>query len=90
MERRWVAFGALRALRRRAAGARGPARARGLKIGLLSNSSRDLDEFVAHHGLAADAVLTSEAHGKTKPHESIFRGAPRAARGGARRGGDGG
>ena len=48
-------------------------RARGLKIGLLSNSARDLDEFVAHHRLRADAVLTSHAHGKTKPHESIFR-----------------
>src|SRR5262249_44834885 len=47
-------------------------RRRGLKVGLLSNSSRDLDEFVAHHGLSADAVLTSGAHGKTKPHESIF------------------
>jgi putative hydrolase of the HAD superfamily len=45
----------------------------GLKIGLLSNSSRDLDEFVRHHGVAADAVLTSYAHGKTKPHEAIFR-----------------
>jgi putative hydrolase of the HAD superfamily len=40
---------------------------------LISNSSRDLHEFVAHHGLRADAVLTSHAHGKTKPHESIFR-----------------
>jgi putative hydrolase of the HAD superfamily len=47
-------------------------RERGLKIGLLSNSSRDLDDFVAHHGLNVDAVLTSHAHGKTKPHESIF------------------
>src|SRR5437868_1505731 len=27
-------------------------RERGLKIGLLSNSARDLDDFVAHHGLA--------------------------------------
>jgi putative hydrolase of the HAD superfamily len=45
----------------------------GFKIGLLSNSSRDLNEFVAHHNLRADAVLTSHAHGKTKPHESIFR-----------------
>jgi putative hydrolase of the HAD superfamily len=45
----------------------------GLKIGLLSNSSRNLDEFVAHHRLVCDAVLTSHAHGKTKPHESIFR-----------------
>jgi putative hydrolase of the HAD superfamily len=48
-------------------------RERGLKIGLLSNSSRDLDEFVEHHGLVADAVLTSHVHGKTKPHEMIFR-----------------
>ena len=48
-------------------------RGHGLKVGLLSNSSRDLAEFVVHHGLYADAVLTSGAHGKTKPHESIFR-----------------
>ena len=48
-------------------------RRQGLKIGLLSNSSRNLEEFVAHHGLSADAVLTSGAHGKAKPHESIFR-----------------
>ena len=47
-------------------------RGRGLKLGLLSNSARDLDEFVAHHGLVVDAVLTSHSHGKTKPHESIF------------------
>ena len=46
---------------------------RGLLIGLLSNSSRDLNEFVAHHHVWADAVLTSQNHGKTKPHESIFR-----------------
>ncbi len=48
-------------------------REHGLKIGLLSNSSRDLDEFVSHHGLGADAVLTSHVHGKTKPHGTIFR-----------------
>jgi len=48
-------------------------RARGLKIGLLSNTARDLDAFVEHHGLRVDAVLTSRAHGKTKPHETIFR-----------------
>jgi putative hydrolase of the HAD superfamily len=48
-------------------------RDRGLKLGLLSNSARDLDEFVGHHGLSVDAVLTSRAHGKTKPHEAIFR-----------------
>jgi putative hydrolase of the HAD superfamily len=48
-------------------------RERGISIGLLSNSSRDLEEFVTHHGLAVDAVLTSYVHGKTKPHETIFR-----------------
>ena len=48
-------------------------RARGLKLGLLSNTERDLDLFVSHHGLAVDAVLTSRLHGKTKPHEAIFR-----------------
>jgi putative hydrolase of the HAD superfamily len=48
-------------------------RDRGLRIGLLSNTSRDLDAFVAHHRLTVDAALTSHAHGKTKPHETIFR-----------------
>jgi putative hydrolase of the HAD superfamily len=48
-------------------------RRRGLKLGLLSNSARDMDEFVAHHGLDVDAVLSSRTHGKTKPHEAIFR-----------------
>jgi putative hydrolase of the HAD superfamily len=48
-------------------------RSRGLKLGLLSNTARDLDAFVDHHGLEVDAVLTSRVHGKTKPHESIFR-----------------
>ena len=48
-------------------------RSRGLKLGLLSNTSRDLDVFAEHHGLDVDAVLTSRQHGKTKPHESIFR-----------------
>jgi HAD superfamily hydrolase (TIGR01549 family) len=48
-------------------------RERGLAVALLSNSARDLDAFVAHHGIVVDAVLTSRAHGKTKPHETIFR-----------------
>ena len=51
----------------------GTLRAAGLKIGLLSNTARDLDEFVAHHGLLVDAALTSRVHGKTKPHAAIFR-----------------
>jgi putative hydrolase of the HAD superfamily len=45
----------------------------GLKLGLVSNTGRDLDEFVTHHALEVDAVLSSRAHGKTKPHASIFR-----------------
>jgi putative hydrolase of the HAD superfamily len=48
-------------------------RAHHLRIGLLSNTARDLDAFVAHHGLVVDALLTSRVHGKTKPHEAIFR-----------------
>ncbi len=48
-------------------------RARGLKLALLSNTGRDLDAFVAHHGIQVDAILTSRVHGKTKPHETIFR-----------------
>jgi HAD superfamily hydrolase (TIGR01549 family) len=48
-------------------------RAHGLKLGLLSNTERDLGLFVTHHGLDVDAVLTSRLHGKTKPHDSIFR-----------------
>ncbi|HEV2591750.1 MAG TPA: HAD family hydrolase [Gaiellaceae bacterium] len=47
-------------------------RRRGYALGLLSNTARDLDAFVAHHGIAVDALLTSAAHGKTKPHASIF------------------
>ncbi len=48
-------------------------RAHGLRIGLLSNTARDLELFVGHHGLVVDALLTSRTHGKTKPHEAIFR-----------------
>jgi len=48
-------------------------RARGLKIGLLSNRGGVLDEFVVHHALDVDAHLTSSAHGKAKPHATIFR-----------------
>ena len=47
-------------------------RRHGLKIGLVSNGQRDLEEFTAHHGLDVDAVVGSKAHGRTKPHPSIF------------------
>jgi HAD superfamily hydrolase (TIGR01549 family) len=48
-------------------------RSRGLKLALLSNTGRDLDAFVTHHGIDVDVILTSRLHGKTKPHETIFR-----------------
>jgi HAD superfamily hydrolase (TIGR01549 family) len=47
-------------------------RRHGLRIGLVSNGQRDLDEFAAHHALDVDAVVGSKAHGRTKPHPSIF------------------
>jgi HAD superfamily hydrolase (TIGR01662 family) len=47
-------------------------RRHGLKIGLVSNTARDLDHFVAHHRLDVDAVVSSGRFGKTKPHPSIF------------------
>lgn len=43
-----------------------------LKIGLISNGSRDLGEFVAHHALDADCAIGSRAFGRTKPHPEIF------------------
>jgi putative hydrolase of the HAD superfamily len=50
----------------------GALRAHGLKIGLVSNTGRDLAAFVAHHALDVDAAVGSGAHGKTKPHPAIF------------------
>ena len=43
-----------------------------LRIGLISNGQRDLVEFVDHHTLDIDAVVGSKAHGRVKPHASIF------------------
>lgn len=48
-------------------------RSAGLKIGLVSNSARDIHEFARHHALDVDAGISSFHHGKTKPHASIFR-----------------
>jgi putative hydrolase of the HAD superfamily len=48
-------------------------RAAGLKIGLVSNSARDVRAFARHHALDIDAGISSFHHGKTKPHASIFR-----------------
>ena len=48
-------------------------RGQGLKLGLVSNTGRNLAEFVAHHRLEVDAALGSGAFGRTKPHPTIFR-----------------
>jgi putative hydrolase of the HAD superfamily len=47
-------------------------RRHGLKLGLVSNTGRDVDEFLAHHNLEVDAALSSRVHGKVKPHPTIF------------------
>ena len=47
----------------------------GLKLGLVSNGARDIDEFVAHHRLEVDAAVGSRDHGKVKPDPTIFRAA---------------
>jgi HAD superfamily hydrolase (TIGR01549 family) len=46
-----------------------------LRIGLVSNGIRDLKEFVVHHRLDVDAVVGSRAHGRVKPHPTIFQAA---------------
>ncbi len=48
-------------------------RAAGLRIGLVSNSARDVREFAVHHALDVDAGISSFHHGRSKPHASIFR-----------------
>jgi HAD superfamily hydrolase (TIGR01549 family) len=45
----------------------------GLKLGLVSNTSRDLGVFVGHHRLDVDAWVSSGVHGKVKPSPSIFK-----------------
>jgi putative hydrolase of the HAD superfamily len=47
-------------------------RVAGLRIGLVSNTSRDLDSFVSHFRLPVDAWISSGRHGKVKPSPSIF------------------
>jgi HAD superfamily hydrolase (TIGR01662 family) len=48
-------------------------RGAGLKLGLVSNSARDVRDFARHHSLEIDAGISSFHHGKTKPHASIFK-----------------
>ena len=45
----------------------------GLKLGLVSNTSRDLGAFVRHFGLDVDAWVSSGSHGKVKPSPSSLR-----------------
>jgi putative hydrolase of the HAD superfamily len=44
-----------------------------LKLGLVSNTGRDVHVFLAHHSLEVDAALSSRVHGKVKPHPTIFQ-----------------
>jgi putative hydrolase of the HAD superfamily len=46
-----------------------------LRIGLVTNGQRDLEEFVEHHALRVDAMVGSKAHGRIKPHPAIFEAA---------------
>lgn len=50
-------------------------RAGGLKLALVSNTSRDLDAFVRHFSLDVDAWISSGTHGKVKPSPLIFAAA---------------
>jgi putative hydrolase of the HAD superfamily len=46
-----------------------------LKLGLVSNTGRDLEAFVLHHRIDVDVAIGSRAHGRTKPDPTIFRAA---------------
>ena len=48
--------------------------ARGLKVGVISNSHRSLDAFCEHFSLGGliHASVSSSEHGYMKPHRSIF------------------
>ena len=48
-------------------------RKHGLRIGLVSNTGRDLDHFIHHFALDVDAWISSGTHGKVKPSPTIFR-----------------
>ena len=48
-------------------------REHGLKVGLVSNTSRDLDAFIRHFELRVDAWISSGSHGKVKPSPTIFQ-----------------
>lgn len=54
-------------------------RARGLRLGLISNTHRSLEAFQSHFELEEliAAAISSSEHGFNKPHPSIFRSALR-------------
>ena len=47
----------------------------GLKLALVSNTSRDLGAFVRHFALEVDGWISSGSYGKVKPSPLIFRAA---------------
>ena len=47
----------------------------GLRIGLISNGQRDLDEFAEHHELDVDVCVGSKHHGYVSRTASIFEAA---------------
>lgn len=49
----------------------------GYRIGLISNTHRCLRKFVSHFGIEPfiSAAVSSEEHGRLKPHPGIFRAA---------------
>lgn len=51
--------------------------ARGIRLGLISNTHRSLSAFQSHFGLddLISVALSSSAHGYMKPHRSIFEAA---------------
>ena len=53
----------------------GELRRHALRIGLVSNTSRDLGTFVRHFALDVDAWVASGSHGKVKPSPLIFQAA---------------
>jgi HAD superfamily hydrolase (TIGR01549 family) len=53
----------------------GELRRHGLRIGLVSNTSRDLGLFVRHFELDVDGWIASGSYGKVKPSPLIFQAA---------------
>jgi putative hydrolase of the HAD superfamily len=50
-------------------------RRHGMRLGLISNTARDLPAFAAHHRLDVDVTISVREHGKAKPDPSIFAAA---------------